>query len=76
MRVELPAESLCYYSVLGVQNWIMEDSGLKISKSSVCSVRDKCGAREIKPGAGKRIPKVKTKKEKAVLEAFKALGIV
>ena len=61
-------------SIGGVRKWVKRAYGLDISKSSVCSVRDKCGADKLKIGAGKIVPKLKSEKELAVLEAFKALG--
>ena len=60
----------------GVRKWVKRSYGLDISKSSVCSVRDKCGADKLEIGAGKIVPKLKSKKELAVLEAFKALGFI
>ena len=61
-------------SIGGVRKWVKRRYGLDISKSSVCSVRDKCGADKLETGAAKIVPKLKSKKELAVLEAFKALG--
>lgn len=63
-------------SIGGVRKWVKKSYGLDISKSSVCSVRDKCGADKLEIGAGKMVPKLKSKKELAVLEAFKALGFI
>ena len=63
-------------SIGGVRRWVKRSYGLDISKSSVCSVRDKCGADKLEIGAGKIVPKLKSKKELAVLEAFKALGFI
>lgn len=62
-------------SIGGVRKWVKRSYGLEISKSSVCSVRDKCGADKLEIGAGKIVPKLKSKKELAVLEAFKTLGL-
>ncbi|MBQ7565406.1 MAG: hypothetical protein IJT16_15630 [Lachnospiraceae bacterium] len=61
-------------SIGGVRKWVKRAYGLDISKSSVCSVRDKCGADKLEIGAGKIVPSLKSKKELAVLEAFKVLG--
>ena len=61
-------------SIGGVRKRVKRSYGFDISKSSVCSVRDKCGADKLEIGAGKIVPKLKSKKELAVLEAFKALG--
>ena len=63
-------------SIGGVRKWVKKRYGLEISKSSVCSVRDKCGADKLEVGAAKIVPKLKSKKELAVLEAFKALGFI
>ena len=63
-------------SIGGVRKWVKKFYGLDISKSSVCSVRDKCGADKLEPGAAKIVPKLKSKKELAVLEAFKVLGFI
>ena len=63
-------------SIGDVRKWVKRSYGLDISKSSVCSVRDKCGADKLELGAGKIVPKLKSKKELAVLEAFKALGFI
>lgn len=63
-------------SIDGVRKWVQNEFGIHISKSSVCAVRDKCGADKLEIGAGKVIPKLKTSKEKAVLEAFKVLGLL
>ena len=61
-------------SIGGVRKWVKKRYGLEISKSSVCSVRDKCGADKLEPGAANVVPKLKSKKELAVLEAFRVLG--
>ncbi|MBR1876408.1 MAG: hypothetical protein IJ805_04805 [Lachnospiraceae bacterium] len=63
-------------SIGGVRKWVKMRYGFENSKSSVCSVRDKCGAGKLEPGAAKIVPKLKSKKELAVLEAFKALGFI
>ena len=63
-------------SIDGVRKWVQNEFGIHISKSSVCAVRDKCGAERLEIGAGKVMPKLKSEKEKAVLEAFKALGLL
>ena len=63
-------------SIGGVRKWVKRSYGLDISKSSVCSVRDKCGADKLEIGAGKIVPSLKSKKKLAVLEAFKALGFL
>ena len=58
-------------SIGGVRKWVKMRYGIEISKSSVCAVRDKCGTFELKVGAGKIVPKLKSKKELAVLDAFR-----
>ena len=63
-------------SIDGVRKWVQSEFGLHISNSSVCAVRDKCGADKLEIGAGKVIPVLKSEKEKAVLEAFNALGLI
>ena len=40
------------------------------------TVRDKCGMSELKVGAGKIVPKLKSKKELAVLDAFRHFGMI
>jgi len=62
-------------SIGGVRKWVKKSYGLDISKSSVCSVRAKCGADKLEIGAGKIVPNLKSKKELAVLEAFKFMGL-
>ena len=63
-------------SIDGVRKWIQNEFGIHISKSSVCAVRDKCGADKLEVGAAKAIPILKSDKEKAILEAFKVMGVV
>ncbi len=60
----------------GVRRYVQDEYGIKVSKSSVCAVRDKCGAKEIGSGTAKVVPELKSKKELAVYEAFVALGMV
>ncbi len=62
-------------SIGGVRKWVKKSYGIDISKSSVCSVRDKCGADKLEIGARKIVPNLKSKKELAVLEAFKFMGL-
>ena len=63
-------------SIGGIRKWVKKEYGLDISKSSVCSVRDKCGATEFKVGAATLVPKLKTEKEQAVLAAFRYFGMI
>ena len=60
----------------GIRRYVRDEYGIEVSKSSICTVRDKCGADEIGFGTAKVVPKLKSKKELAVYEAFKALGMV
>ena len=67
----------CYQlSIGGIRKWVKREYGIDISKSSVCAVRNKCGAEKLEVGAGKIIPKLKSNKELAVLEAFKFMGLL
>ena len=63
-------------SIDGVRKWVRAEFGIHISKSSVYAVRNKCGADKLEVGSGKVMPVLKSEKEKAVLEAFKALGLI
>ena len=60
----------------GVRKWVKSEFGFDISKSTVCAVRNKCGANELALDACKCVPRLKSEKEIAVLEAFKAMGII
>lgn len=60
----------------GVRRYVRDWYGIEVSKGSVCSVRDKCGADKIGYGTAKVVPELKSKKELAVYEALKALGMV
>ncbi len=60
----------------GVRRYVRDEYGIEVSKSSVCAVRDKCGADKIGSGTAKVVPELKSKKELAVYEAFVALGMV
>ncbi|MCR4785671.1 MAG: hypothetical protein K5847_03345 [Lachnospiraceae bacterium] len=73
--LELVKDDIEYFplTIGGVRKLVKKEYGLDISKSSVCAVRDKCGADTLEQGAGKIIPKLKSEKELAVLEAFKTL---
>lgn len=76
--LELGKDDTEYYplTIGGVRRWVKKEYGLDISKSTVCAVRDKCGADELALGACKCVPKLKSEKEIATLEAFKAMGII
>lgn len=75
--LELEKDDTEYYplTIGGVRKWVKKEYGLDISKSSVCAVRDKCGAEKLEVGAGKVIPKLKSDKEMAVFHAFKVMGM-
>ncbi|MGN0308174.1 MAG: hypothetical protein ACI4DN_08140 [Lachnospiraceae bacterium] len=60
-----------------IQKWIDDTYGIKISKSSISQVKDKCGIEKIEINAQyKEIPLLNSKKEQLVLEAFKHFNIV
>lgn len=59
-----------------VRKWVRFEHGIKVSKSSVCSVRDKCGCKDLSRGSARIIPQLKSRKELAILDAFKAMGIL
>ena len=61
-----------------IQKWIEDNHGVRVSKSSITMVKDKCGALKIDFKAGKEPDSgiIRTANEKLVLEAFKALGVV
>ena len=62
----------------GIRRWIEDNYNVKISKSSIAAVKNKCNVSIIDFNAGKE-PDTKNigfEKEKFVLEAFKAFGIV
>ncbi len=68
----------CPPTYAAIQKWIEDNHGVKVSKSSVTMVKDKCGASKIDFKAGKEPDRgiIKTAKEKLVLEAFRAFGVV
>ena len=60
-----------------LQKWIEDNYGVKISKSSISQVKNKCGIQKLEFGAECEIvPELKTEKERLVLEAFKYHGLV
>ena len=59
-----------------VRKWVRFEHGIEVSKSSVCSVRDKCGFKDLSRGSARIIPQLKSRKELAILDAFKAMGIL
>lgn len=68
----------CPLTYAAIQRWIEDNHGVRVSKSSITMVKDKCDALEIGFKAGKEPDSgiIKTAKEKLVLEAFRALGVV
>ena len=66
----------CTYA--GIRKWIEDNYNFKITNSSITKVRNKCNASKIDFEAGTEpaADVIKTEKEKIVLEAFKAFGIV
>ena len=68
----------CPPTYAAIQKWIEDNHGVTVSKSSVTMVKDKCGALKLDFKAGKEPDSgiIKTAKERLVLEAFKALGVV
>ena len=68
----------CPPTYAAIQKWIEDNHGVKVSKSSVTMVKDKCGALKIDFKAGKEPDSsiIKTAKERLVLEAFRAFGVV
>ena len=60
-----------------LQKWIEDNHGVKVSKSSITQVKDKCGISKLEFGVKCDIvPDLKTEKEKLVLEAFQHYGLV
>ena len=60
-----------------LQKWIEDNYGVKVSKSSITQVKDKCGISKLEFGVKCDIvPDLKTEKEKLVLEAFQFYGLV
>ena len=58
-----------------IQEWIEKNHGIKVSKSSITQVKNKCGIQKIEFGVKCDIvPELKTEKERLVLEAFKHYG--
>ena len=60
-----------------IQEWIEKNHGIKVSKSSITQVKNKCGIQKIEFGVKCDIvPELKTEKERLVLEAFEHYGLV
>ena len=68
----------CPPTYAAIQKWIEDNHSVKVSKSSVTMVKDKCGALKLDFKAGKEPDSgiIKTAKERLVLEAFRAFGVV
>lgn len=60
-----------------LQKWIEDNHGIKVSKSSITQVKNKCGIQKLEFGAKcVDVPELKTEKERLVFEAFKYFGLV
>lgn len=61
-----------------IQKWIEDNHNIRVSKSSITMVKNKCDISELSFKAGKEPAdnSIKTEKEKLVLAAFKAFGII
>ena len=60
-----------------IQTWIEENYGIKVSKSSITQVKNKCGISKLEFGAKcSSIPELNREKEKLVLEAFRYYGLI
>ena len=59
-----------------IQKWIEGMYGVKVSKSSITQVKNKCKIDKIEFGAKGIMPELQTEKEKLVLKAFEHFKIV
>ncbi|MBQ7776086.1 MAG: hypothetical protein IJ379_09210 [Lachnospiraceae bacterium] len=60
-----------------IQKWIEDNHGMKVSKSSITQVKNKCEIQNLEFGTKSNVvPDLKTEKEKLVLKAFEYYGIV
>ena len=68
----------CPPTYAAIQKWIEDNHGVTVSKSSVTMVKDKYGALKLDFKAGKEPDSgiIKTAKERLVLEAFRAFGVM
>ena len=66
------------FTYAGIQQWVRDNHNVEIGNSSITAVKNKCRISEMNFHAGNEpeANKVKTKNEKLVLEAFRALGII
>ncbi len=62
----------------GIIHWVFDYYGVRISRSTITQVRNKCGLSSLEARGEKEIvlPSLKSEKEQMVIEAFKNLGIV
>ena len=72
------ADNNYVYTFADVQNWISKNFDMKISKSSISMVKNKLGIDKITYKASNELKAgiIKTNKEKAVIEAFKAFKVI
>ena len=61
-----------------IQDWILFTYDVSVSKSSITQVKEKCGLEKLKinSAVAESNPKLKSRKEKLVLEAFKHYRII
>ena len=66
------------FTYAGIRQWVEDNYGVRISNSAITVVKNKCNVPQIDFKAGKEPAAdiIRTEREKLVLEAFKALGIV
>ena len=66
------------FTYAGIRRWVKDNHDVEIGNSSITAVKNKCRISEMNFHAGNEpeADTVKTKNEKLVLEAFRALGIV
>ena len=62
----------------GIRQWVEDNFDVKINNSAITAVKNKCNVSKMDFKAGKEPTAniIRTEKEKLVLEAFKAFGIV
>ena len=60
-----------------IQKWIEENYEVKVSKSSITQVKNKCGISKLEFGVKcVAVPELKSEMERLVLEAFKYYGLM
>lgn len=73
-KIVIDADNVTFRTI---QQWIMAEYGVEVSKSSNSQVKVKSNLKSLKSGVKGHIPNnVTTDKEKMVLEAFKAFDLV